>query len=461
MKSLVNRKETIYFILLLITSIPLYLVLIFSGIGLIIIGVLVILPLIAHFVFTAHVRTNGVKITEKQFPEVYFRTREISKEMGFYFLPDIYVIQSGGLLNAFATRFFGRNMIVLYSDLFEEIESNPKIIDFIIAHELAHIKRNHIIKQAVVLPANWIPFLGSAYARACEYTSDRMASYYVNDFEASTQALTMLAVGRKYFQKIDQHEYMLNSSNEKGFMIWLSEKFMSHPTLPKRLNALYHFNNIENNIRFKTSKRVYGIVAIVFALSLGVIIGAGLLIEKAIPFAKSFVEGYLAGEETPLTQAVLDNDFEQVKKLIDEGADVNELNGDYESPIYTTTYTDEDHLDLEMLKLLLDNGADPSIGDADDWTILHAAASLGDKAAIDLLLKYGADINQQDVDGETPIFNTIYEVDDLETFVYLIKKGADLSVKNMYGMTLREVAEENGAKKITNWFNNQGSEIKL
>lgn len=460
MKSLVNRKESIYFILLLLISIPIYFLLILSVVGLIILGILIVLPLFAHLIFTAHIRMNGVKITEKQFPEVYFRTREISKEMGFYFLPDVYVVQSGGLLNAFATRFFGRNMIVLYSDLFEEIESNPKVVDFVIAHELAHIKRNHILKQAFVLPANWVPFLGSAYSRACEYTSDRMASHYINDFEASTQALTMLAIGRKYYQKIDQHEYLLNSSNEKGFFIWLSERLMSHPTLPKRINALLHFNNVESDIKFKTPKRVYGIAVIVFGLSFGVIVGAGLLVEKAIPLAQSFVDGYLSAE-TPLTQAVLDNDIEQVKELIDEGEDVNELNRDHESPLLKASYTDGEPLNLEMLKLLLDNGANPTIGDADDWTILHAAAYLGDKEAIDLLLKYGADINQPDNVGETPIFDTIYEVDDLKTFQYLIKKGADLSIKNVDGMTLKEVAKENGAKKILKWFDNQETEINL
>ncbi|MEH7613320.1 M48 family metallopeptidase [Gottfriedia acidiceleris] len=460
MKSLVNRKESIYFILLLLISIPIYFLLILSVVGLIILGILIVLPLFAHLIFTAHIRMNGVKITEKQFPEVYFRTREIAKEMGYYFLPDVYLVQSGGLLNAFATRFFGRNMIVLYSDLFEEIESNPKVVDFVIAHELAHIKRNHILKQALVLPANWVPFLGSAYSRACEYTSDRMANHYINDFEASTQALTMLAVGRKYYQQIDQHEYLLNSSNEKGFFIWLSERLMSHPTLPKRINALLHFNNVESDIKFKTPKRVYGIAVIVFGLSFGVIVGAGLLVEKAIPLAQSFVDGYLSAE-TPLTQAVLDNDIEQVKELIDEGEDVNELNRDHESPLLKASYTDGEPLNLEMLKLLLDNGANPTIGDADDWTILHAAAYLGDKEAIDLLLKYGADINQPDNVGETPIFDTIYEVDDLKTFQYLIKKGADLSIKNVDGMTLKEVAKENGAKKILEWFDNQETEINL
>jgi len=49
-------------------------------------------------------------------------------------LPDIYIVQSGGLLNAFATRFFGRHFVVLYSDIVEMIEDNQeKDLSFIIA----------------------------------------------------------------------------------------------------------------------------------------------------------------------------------------------------------------------------------------------------------------------------------------------------------------------------------------
>ncbi|MBM7870707.1 beta-lactamase regulating signal transducer with metallopeptidase domain [Clostridium pascui] len=63
---------------------------------------------------------------------------------------DVHVVESGGILN-------------------------------IIAHELAHIKRNHIIKQTLILPAMWIPFLGETYSKSCEYTCDRMAANYSLD----------------------------------------------------------------------------------------------------------------------------------------------------------------------------------------------------------------------------------------------------------------------------------------
>jgi Zn-dependent protease with chaperone function len=73
-------------------------------------------------------------------------------------IPDMYVIESGGILNAFAARFFGRNMVVFYSDIFELIEDQREDeVVFILAHELAHIKRNHITKFMIILPSLWIP----------------------------------------------------------------------------------------------------------------------------------------------------------------------------------------------------------------------------------------------------------------------------------------------------------------
>lgn len=459
LKSLVNRKETIYFILLLLASIPMYIMLFVSIVGIFVLGILVLIPIIAHLIYTAHIRTNGVRITENQFPEIFERTKEIAKEMGFYLLPDIYVMESGGFLNAFATRFFGRNMIVLYADLFEMKETDPKVVDFVIAHELAHIKRNHIIKNSLILPGNWIPFLGSAYSRACEYTCDRMANHYINDFEASTRALTMLAVGRKYYNTIDVQEYMHQSSREKGFFIWLSERLMSHPTLPKRISALFHFNNIENNIVFKTPKRVMAVGILAVSLAIGGVVIITLSADKLVSFVEEVSkeiaaeeEGFIEteinpDEETPLTLAVLDNDLKKAKKLIDEGADVNEKNDLGESPIIATTYLDTDYIDLDMLKLLLENGADPAIGDEEDYTVLHAAASMSDMEAIDLLLKYKADINIKDSYGQTPIFETVYE-DNAVTFKHLVDKGANLMIVNDDGETLKDVAEYSGATEI-------------
>lgn len=49
--------------------------------------------------------------------------------------------------------------------------------------------------------------------------------------------------------------------------------------------------------------------------------------------------------------------------------------------------------------MLLDSGANPTIGDKRGLTVLHYAARFGFMEIVKLLLKYGADINLRDGNG--------------------------------------------------------------
>jgi hypothetical protein len=66
MKDLIHRKEQFYFVLLLIISIPTYAVLALSGIGIVILLLLGIIPLVLHWLSMGMIRGNGVKVTEQQ-----------------------------------------------------------------------------------------------------------------------------------------------------------------------------------------------------------------------------------------------------------------------------------------------------------------------------------------------------------------------------------------------------------
>lgn len=112
---LIHRNEQRYFILAVLFSIISYLVLIFSVIGIVFMLIFIGLPLFFHALFMGWIRSNGVRLSENQFPQVYEKTRELCVKMGIPTVPDVYILESGGVLNAFATRFFGRNMVVLYS----------------------------------------------------------------------------------------------------------------------------------------------------------------------------------------------------------------------------------------------------------------------------------------------------------------------------------------------------------
>jgi len=230
-------------------------------------------------------------------------------------VPDIYVIESAGALNAFATRFFGRNMVVLYSDFFDLINSTDnEELSFIIAHELAHIKRKHFTKQMLILPAMWIPFLSEAYSRECEYTCDRIAANYINNSEAAMNGLTMLAIGKSLFKKVNRNEYLMQSSQEKGFFIWLAEKISTHPPLPKRINEIQVFFCNSSKLAFKqTSKVIWPIVGL--ALAIVILLGIGFVYTDKIKLvANTILSDVFSKDEIPMIiQAVAEDDIIRLK----------------------------------------------------------------------------------------------------------------------------------------------------
>ncbi|MBT8398240.1 MAG: ankyrin repeat domain-containing protein [Gemmatimonadetes bacterium] len=65
------------------------------------------------------------------------------------------------------------------------------------------------------------------------------------------------------------------------------------------------------------------------------------------------------------------------------------------------------HLDaersLELVRLLLDAGADPNVVQAGGWTPLHQAAAHGREECAKLLLEHGASLTAKSDDGRTPL----------------------------------------------------------
>ena len=241
-RDLVHKNEKRYFMIALLVSLLTYIGLFLSIVGIIYAAIFISISMFLHALSLASIRLNGVRLNEEQFPHVYEKVKELCTKMEMSSVPDVYVVESSGILNAFATRFFGRNMVVLYSELFELMnEGSEEELTFVIAHELAHIKRRHISKQFLVLPAMWIPGITQAYSRACEFTCDRYAAYYTQNSEAAKKALTIFGVGKRLFEFINRNSYLNQVQQEHGLFIWLSEKLSTHPPLPKRIREISNF----------------------------------------------------------------------------------------------------------------------------------------------------------------------------------------------------------------------------
>jgi hypothetical protein len=311
--------------------------------------------------------------------------QRVGADMGIRLLPDVYILQAGGVLNAFATRFFQKNMVILYSDVVELTRTGQtKEVEFVIAHELAHIRRNHVQKQWVVLLGSIIPFLGSAYSRACEYTCDRMAAHYIQDFGAAKRALTVLAIGGPLAKEVNEFDYLYEASRENGFIAKYSELLSTHPTLPKRIASIATAAGEENIPVFKTAGYVK---ASIISMVLLTVIGNGVIIAFLVmsddlteivsaAMSEDLADDWALEWEEPIQELTYNNaSYEEIEAELMNGANVNIQDEYGETPLHNLFYNDE--VDEETVQLLLDNGADVTLQNDSGMTPIDTARDWG------------------------------------------------------------------------------------
>jgi Zn-dependent protease with chaperone function len=226
------------FALALVVSIILWFLAVISIVGIIYAAVLGLIFFMVHLGFIAHVRGSAVRLSPDQFPELHQRVARMAVRLGMIRVPETYVMQAGGALNAFATRFIGANIVVLYSELLEACGDDEAARDMIIAHELGHIQAGHLIWHWVLLPSSLVPFLGSALSRAREYTCDRFGLAGAGDRDGALLGLSILAAGGKYGRKVNREALVAQRAALNNGWMTLGEWLSTHPPLSKRLAAL-------------------------------------------------------------------------------------------------------------------------------------------------------------------------------------------------------------------------------
>lgn len=193
-------------------------------------------------ILVGYIKGNAIKVTSEQFPNLHSVLLAQCNKLELSTVPDMYIMQSGGILNAFATGFMGNNYIIIYSEIADEMyQGNMETVEFVIAHELGHIKRKHVLKTILLFPSFFMPFLSLAYSRACEFTCDNIgASLAPNGAKAG---LLLLASGKNLWTKVNVERFIEQESSGSGFWFWFAEKVSTHPRLTKRLSKLNHLPN--------------------------------------------------------------------------------------------------------------------------------------------------------------------------------------------------------------------------
>ncbi len=241
-QNLRHEKEKLYLTISVIVGIILWLLILVATVGIILIyGLFIALGLwIAQKFFTAVIYGNAVRITESQYPEIYEIVKNNCNELGLSVIPDVFIVNGQGAVNAVAIKFLSRKYVLLFSDLVDLMLKRKAIneLRMIIGHELAHHAAGHtsIGKNLLIGPAKYVPFLGPAYSRACELTADRIGYKLTEDSEAAKRALISIASGSEALASdVNIEAFKKQESNIPPFFGFLHEIFGTHPRMTKRI----------------------------------------------------------------------------------------------------------------------------------------------------------------------------------------------------------------------------------
>jgi Zn-dependent protease with chaperone function len=283
-KELRTPRERALFGISAVVSAVVWIVVCVSIVGLVYGLVVTVAVLMAHALLLAHVTGNGVRVSSGQLPEIHQKVEQAARKLGLATAPEVYIVQAGGILNAFATKLLSRRFVILYSDLVEacDIGAPGQVteLDFVIGHEIGHLAAGHLAWQWFLLPARIIPLLGPAYSRAREYTCDLCGQAVVDNMEVASRALAILAAGGRAGRKVNLDMFVEQVADTGRFWMAIFELNASHPFLSKRVAAIRAAKGMSTK-----AKAPRPILAYPLAPILGIAGGGPVLVVVIITYA--------------------------------------------------------------------------------------------------------------------------------------------------------------------------------
>jgi Zn-dependent protease with chaperone function len=187
----------------------------------------------------AGTRGSAVRLSRRQFPDIYSVKEDFARKLGLKREPEIYLMSGNGTLNAFAASTFGYDFVVIHSELFSNTyENNKEALAFIVGHELGHLRLGHtrLWYQLSVAYVDRVPLLGGFLSRAREFSCDRHGAYLAPQGE---EGLVLLAAGRYVYKEVDVGELLEQARRFRGFWPAVAQLPQSHPFTVRRLKTLH------------------------------------------------------------------------------------------------------------------------------------------------------------------------------------------------------------------------------
>ncbi|RDL34650.1 uncharacterized protein BP5553_07778 [Venustampulla echinocandica] len=156
---------------------------------------------------------------------------------------------------------------------------------------------------------------------------------------------------------------------------------------------------------------------------------------------------------TPLYWASRNGHVEVVKLLLEKGADLNAATKSGETPFHQASGSGH----VEVVKLLLEKEANPAAADDGGWTPLYRASGKGHVEVVKLLLEKGADLVAADRGRWTALY-LASENGHVEVVKLLLGKGAYLTAANGGGWTALYQASRSGHVEVVKLLLEKGAD---
>jgi ankyrin repeat protein len=148
--------------------------------------------------------------------------------------------------------------------------------------------------------------------------------------------------------------------------------------------------------------------------------------------------------------------FAIVEFLVSNGADINAQNKhNKRTPLHLAIFTGN----IEVIKYLIEQGAKINARDRVDLTPLHHAVYGGDIKIVKYLVEHGADVSSQDSNKDTPLHISVQSDTNIEVTKYLISKGSALNATNIPTETPLHKAIMFGNYETLKYLISKGSDI--
>ncbi len=158
---------------------------------------------------------------------------------------------------------------------------------------------------------------------------------------------------------------------------------------------------------------------------------------------------------TPLHWACLGVHLDVVKFLVEKGADVNAEDSNKIVPLHSLATRNS----AAAIAVLADKGANIDAKDYGGNTALHYAAMSDAADAVEILLVAGADIESRENYSRTPLILCARERGGPDTIKILLKAGADINARDKFGAAALHLASWRGKKEVVDMLLDAGVNI--